>query len=256
MNRGRAGGASVVRSGTDGIEADSDTVAQVARLSAAADSIGIAIDAATAETLLGYLGLLGRWNRVFNLTALRDPESIWGRHLLDCLAIMPALRRHAAGKALRVLDAGSGGGLPGVVIAAMQPDWQVVCVDAAAKKASFIRQVGLQFGMSNLQAVHARVESLPETIAPVDLVVSRAFASLRDFVTLTRRALEPGGVWAAMKARPDAGELSELPADVDVFHVEQVHVPGVDVVRSLVWVRQGAPSEQRYSAHGEDPLHR
>lgn len=236
--------------------AEAEGVGPKARLAAAADALGIEVGPATTDKLFGFLELLGRWNRVFNLTSLREPEAMWVGHLLDCLAIVPALRRHAAGHVLHVLDAGSGGGLPGVVLAIMQPSWRVVCVDASAKKASFLRQVGLHVEVANLRAVHSRVEALPDGIGPFDLVVSRAFASVRDFTQMTEHALAPGGTWVAMKARPDAAELSELSPDVELFHVEQVRVPGVEVDRCLVWMRRCAPDKRRYLAHGEDLLHR
>lgn len=214
-----------------------------AELSTAATALGLALAPAAQEHLLAYLGLLRRWNKVYNLTALRDPAQMLSHHLVDCLAVLPALRRHAAGRPLRILDVGSGGGLPGVVLAALQPDWSVSCVDTVAKKSSFIRQVAAELGLPNLRALHARVEALtPESAGgPFDVIVSRAFASLPDFTAWTRHLLATDGVWLAMKGKPPADEQAALPGDqVDVFHVEPLQVPGLDAQRCLVWLRPHA----------------
>lgn len=207
-------------------------------LAAASRTLALDLDPHAIERLCGYTALLSRWNAVYNLTALRDPAQMLSHHLLDCLAVLPPLRRHAAGRPLQVLDVGSGGGLPGVVLAIAQPAWRVVCVDTVAKKAGFIRQVAAELGLSNLSSVHARVEALP--LPPeggFDLITSRAFASLPDFCRLTRRLLTPDGVWAAMKGVAPHDEQAALPSDIDVFHVEQVQVPALDAHRCLVWMR-------------------
>jgi 16S rRNA (guanine527-N7)-methyltransferase len=156
-------------------------------------------------------------------------------HLMDSVSLLAPLQRQRAGQqATRLLDVGSGGGLPGVVLAIAWPDLQVVCVDAIAKKVGFIREIAAQLKLTNLRAAHARVESLQEQ--PFDVITSRAFASLPEFVTLTRRLLAQGGVWVAMKGkRPDA-EIAALPADVEVFHVEPLTVPGLGAERCLVWI--------------------
>lgn len=226
------------------------------RIGAAALALGIDLDAAAVERLLSFLTAMRRWSRVYNLTALHDADAMSVGHLFDCMAVVPALQRHAAGRTLRVLDAGSGGGLPGVVLAVLLPAWQVVCVDAVAKKAAFVRQVGLDLGLENLQSLHSRVQSLPGAVGGFDLIISRAFASLFDFTQWTSRALDPGGVWVAMKARLAAAELARLPEGVEVFHVEQLAVPDLAAQRCLVWMRQSSADEQRYSIHGEDLLHR
>ena len=157
------------------------------------------------------------------------------QHLLDSLSIVAPLARHAGGRPLRLLDVGSGGGLPAVVLAIARPDWQVTSVDAVAKKAGFIRQAGLELSLANLSSVHSRVEDLAPQSA--DVIVSRAFASLADFATLTRQHLAPGGVWVAMKGRRPEDELAVLDADVDVFHVEPLTVPGLNADRHLIWMR-------------------
>jgi 16S rRNA (guanine527-N7)-methyltransferase len=199
-----------------------------------AAAVGVQLDAATGDRLLRYLALLQRWNATYNLTALRDPEQMRVQHLNDCLAVLEPLRRElpAAG---RLLDVGSGGGLPGVVIAVARPDIAVTCVDTVGKKAAFIRQAAAELGLPNLRAEHARVESLK--LAPFDVVVSRAFASLADFTRLTRSLLAAHGVWMAMKGKRPDDEIATLPADVDVFHVEQLVVPELSADRCLVWMR-------------------
>jgi 16S rRNA (guanine527-N7)-methyltransferase len=201
-----------------------------------------ATDAAIAR-LLDFLDLLAKWNRHYNLTSVRDPQQMLHQHLLDCLAVLPALDRHLQGREARLLDVGSGAGLPGVVLAAMRPQWKICCVDAVAKKATFVRQVAAELGLKNLLAMHARAECLQ--LEPFDLVISRAFASLSDFTRLTRRHVAPGGCWLSMKGRNPVEELAELPEAIEVFHVEQLCVPGLQAQRCLIWMRpalMGKPS--------------
>jgi 16S rRNA (guanine527-N7)-methyltransferase len=185
-----------------------------------------------------YLDLLARWNRVYNLTALRDPARMRSHHLADSLSIVPPLERHAQGRPLTILDVGSGGGLPGVVLAIAHPDWTVTCVDAVAKKAGFVQQVALELGLPNLRAAHSRVEQMAPAGAAV--IVSRAFASLPDFCAWTRKHLAPGGVWLAMKGKMPTDEIAALPAEVAVFHVEPLDVPGLDAERCAIWLRPAA----------------
>jgi len=195
--------------------------------------LGLSPEPAQTAALAKYLALLQRWNATHNLTAIREPAAMLTQHLADCLAVIPPLHRHMAQG--RLLDVGSGGGLPGVVIAVMLPAVEVVCVDAVGKKAAFIRQAAGVLGLRNLRAVHARVEDLRE--APFEVITSRAFASLADFVALTRRHLGADGVWLAMKGREPADEIAALPADTEVFHVEPLRVPGLDAQRCLIWMR-------------------
>ncbi|NRF69369.1 16S rRNA (guanine(527)-N(7))-methyltransferase RsmG [Aquincola sp. S2] len=205
-------------------------------LAGAAEQLGVPLDAAALDRLLSYLALMQRWNRVYNLTALREPSEMLSHHLLDCLAVLPALARHAKGRPLRILDVGSGGGLPGVVLAVAQPDWSVTCIDAVAKKSGFVRQVAGELALPNLRSVHGRVEALPAE-GRFDVIVSRAFASLADFTELSRTQLAPGGVWLAMKGRAPDEEAAALPGNVSVFHVEPLRVPGLHEQRCLVWLR-------------------
>ena len=207
-------------------------------LTEVASQLGLTLPAGTEDRLLRYLSLLARWNATYNLTAVRDPAEMLTQHLADCLAAIGPLRRVLAPlTAPRVLDVGSGGGLPGAVIAIVCPEWQVVCVDTVGKKAAFIRQLALELQLPNLLAEHARVEKLAPP-GRFDLVTSRAFAALADFTRLTRYHLADGGVWMAMKGKFPAEEVASMPGDVDVFHVEQIEVPGLAAERCLVWMRR------------------
>ena len=212
-----------------------DARRDAAGLIAAAHEMGAVLAPDAAEALIAYRDLLLRWNRVYNLTAVRDPAEMWTHHLVDSLSAVAPLMRFAEGRRLRVLDVGSGGGLPGAVLAIARPDWAVVCVDAVAKKTRFVTQAALELRIDNLTALHGRIEEL--TGQGAEVIVSRAFASLADFTRLTRRHLAADGVWCAMKGkRPDA-EVADLPPDLAVFHVEPLHVPELDADRHLIWVR-------------------
>lgn len=198
-------------------------------------ALALKLDAAQQGELLDYLALLAKWNKVYNLTAVREPEAMLRLHLLDSLAALPPLLRHTGGQPTRLLDVGSGGGLPGAAFAIAAPQLSVVCVDTVEKKARFIGQVAAELGLKNLRGEHARVEEMQ--LPPFPVITSRAFASLADFVQLTRSLLAPGGVWMALKGQHPAEEIAALPADIDVFHVEQLQVPGLDAQRCIVWMR-------------------
>jgi 16S rRNA (guanine527-N7)-methyltransferase len=200
--------------------------------------VGLVADRRQQDQMLDYLGLLQAWNLRINLTAIRDPRQMVVHHLLDSLAALAAIERQGPMAARRVLDVGSGAGLPGLVWAVMQPDWTVRCVDAVAKKAGFIRQAAAELGLRNLDAKHGRIEALPPM--PSDLIVSRAFATLADFVALSRRHLAPGGFWLALKGRVPDDEMAALPGAIEVFHVEPLAVPGLEAQRCLVWMRPTA----------------
>lgn len=191
--------------------------------------------------LLAYHALIQKWNKVYNLTAIRDPAEMLTHHLLDSLAIVAPLNRHithqsaGAASSVNMLDVGAGAGLPGVVVAICCPHVSVTCVDAVAKKMAFVQQVATELKLPNLKALHARVETLTDKY---DVITSRAFATLLDFVTGSRAALKPEtGVWLAMKAKDTSAEVAELPPTVAVFHVEQLSVPGLDAERCIVWMR-------------------
>jgi 16S rRNA (guanine527-N7)-methyltransferase len=182
-----------------------------------------------------FLGLLAKWNDAYNLTALRDPRQMRIQHLADCLAVVEPLARHLAGRRARVLDVGSGGGLPGVVLAIARPDWDVTCVDAVGKKAAFVRQVAAELALPNLHAEHARVEAMKAE--RFDVITARAFACLADLLRLTRPLLASGGVWMAMKGKRPDDEILALPPEAEAFLVEPLAVPGLDADRCLVWMR-------------------
>ncbi len=203
------------------------------------EQIGLSLNEQQIAQLMSFLELLQKWNKVYNLTAVRDPQEMLTHHLLDSLAAVPALQRHLATLTpeqggLKLLDVGSGGGLPGVVFAICCPDLDVSCVDTVAKKAAFINQAAASLRLPNLHGIHARVESLRDQY---DVVSCRAFASLVDFTHWSREALAGHAIWFAMKGKHPEEEMAALGADVKVFHVEQLSVPGLDADRCIVWMR-------------------
>jgi 16S rRNA (guanine527-N7)-methyltransferase len=200
-------------------------------------ALGLALADEQVERLLDYLDLIQKWNKVYNLTAVRDPAEMLTHHLLDSLAVIGPLRRQSGGKPVRLLDVGAGAGLPGVVIAICCPEIDVSCVDTVAKKAAFVQQAAVTLGLPNLRGIHARVESLA---GPFDFITSRAFSSLPDFVSWSAGALAEQGVWLAMKGKLPTAEVAALPATVAVFHVEQLQVPGLQAERCLIWLRRTA----------------
>ena len=220
-----------------------------AQLVAGASALALELTDAQVDLLMDFMGLLQKWNKVYNLTAVRDPQEMLTHHLLDSLAAVAPLQRQVESLAkpapegtvvapaapLRLLDVGSGGGLPGVVFAICCPGVDVSCVDTVGKKAAFIQQVAVTLKLRNLHGVHARVESLTTAF---DIISCRAFAALPDFVAWSRGALAaPQGVWLAMKGKHPSEEITALPADVRVFHVEQLTVPGLSAERCIVWMR-------------------
>jgi 16S rRNA (guanine527-N7)-methyltransferase len=208
--------------------------ASIDTLREGAAALGTTLSQAQAEQLLAYGSLMLKWNKVYNLTALRDPASVLTHHLLDSVAAVAPLHREWAGEG-RLLDVGSGGGLPGVVIAILRPNVEVTCLDAVAKKAAFVQQVAAELEIRNLRGLHARVESLSGSY---ELISSRAFASLPDFFNGSMHLLAPEGLWLAMKGKVPTEELAELPPKIDVFHVEQLTVPGLEGERCIVWARK------------------
>ncbi|NBY72709.1 MAG: 16S rRNA (guanine(527)-N(7))-methyltransferase RsmG [Betaproteobacteria bacterium] len=207
--------------------------------------LGLSLTDSQIGQLLDYLDLISKWAKVYNLTAVLDPQEMLTHHFLDSLAVVRPLQTQldhmrasaavAAETPVRLLDVGSGAGLPGAVIAICCPQISVHCVDTAAKKAAFIQQVAVSLKLPGLRGIHARVENLKETY---QVVSSRAFASLVDFVTWSGRSLAGQGVWMAMKGRHPADEIAALPASVEVFHVEPLAVPGLQAQRCIVWLRR------------------
>ena len=213
------------------------------RLKKAADVLGLTLSEQQHETLLAYLSQLQRWNRTYNLTAIREPSLMLVQHVFDSMAIVMQLRlavsRHIAeGKNISVLDVGSGAGLPGTVIAILEPEWDVSCVDAVEKKTAFIRQMSGVLKLSNLQALHNRIEMLPEMNATI--VTSRAFASLADFAELAGKHVAPDGWMAAMKGRIPDDEITELQEKTAwrVNRIDPIVVPELDAQRCLMWLKQ------------------
>ncbi|HRH17385.1 MAG TPA: 16S rRNA (guanine(527)-N(7))-methyltransferase RsmG [Aquabacterium sp.] len=222
----------------------------LARIPAVLGSTGLIASDAQQLQLARYMALLQRWNGTYNLTALRAPEEMLSHHLADCLVVVAPLRQHLGLMTVkqggdltpevlpatrqRVLDVGSGGGLPGVVLAILCPSVQVTCVDTVGKKAAFIRQVGAELALPNLRAEHARVEQLK---GQYEVITSRAFASLVDFTDWTAHLLAPGAWWMAMKGRSPDDEMTALQARVRVDRIDPLVVPGLDAERCLVWMQ-------------------
>ncbi len=194
-------------------------------------ALGLDLPDAAQHQLLAFRDLLLKWNRTYNLTALRDPEQAISHHLLDSLAILP----HVGPGAL--LDVGSGGGLPGIPLAIARPELAVSMVDTVQKKATFLQQAAIELGLKNVSAHHARVEEMRGQYAQIS---SRAFAEIGLFISLTRHLLAPGGRWLAMKGvRPDQ-ELQALPADITVEAIIPLTVPGLDAERHLIILKAGS----------------
>lgn len=197
------------------------------QLAAGIAALGLALPDGAEAKLLAYLALLDKWNRVYNLTAVRDAERMVSHHLLDSLAAVPYFQVET------VLDVGSGGGLPGVPLAIARPQLRVTLIDSIAKKTAFLLQVKAELGLANLTVVTSRVEDFrPET--RFDVITSRAFSDLREFVTLTRHLLKPGGKWLAMKGLYPHEEIASLPADAKVSADHTLVVPGLDATRHLI----------------------
>lgn len=211
---------------------------------------GLGLSASLIPPLQAYLGEMARWNRAYNLTAIRDPDEMVTRHVLDSLAILPAIGPYVPAGA-RLLDVGSGAGLPGIPLAIARPSWRVAVLDSNGKKARFMRHAVRTLRLANVEVIEARAESLSlparaeegnasgrEGPLPYDAIVSRAFASLADFVTATSNALASSGRWLAMKGKLDPAELAALPPDVVVEATLPVTVPGLREDRHVVVMRR------------------
>lgn len=208
----------------------------------AVKTLGLSLSSAQIDTLLAYLQQLQRWNKTYNLTALRDPEQMLIHHLFDSLAVVPSIQKIAKIKEidnLNIVDVGSGGGLPGVVLATVSSTWNVNCVDAVAKKMAFVRQMSAVLALPNLYAHHLRIEQAENLQA--DLIISRAFASLVDFVNLSEKHLKENGQIIAMKAKYPIEEIKLLTAETDwqVTHIQKLEVPELNAERCLVYLKKG-----------------
>lgn len=201
-----------------------------------ATAMDLALSAAQIDKLMAYQALLAKWNKVYNLTALRDPAQMVTHHLLDSLSAVSAF----AG-AQRVLDVGAGGGLPGIVLAIWaaeaQPQMQITLVDTVSKKTAFLNQVKAQLHLGNVTVLHARVEQLPVE-QQYDVITSRAFAELKDFVTWSNHLLQQGGKYIALKGVLPQEEIDRLPAGWKVQQVQPLQVPGLDAERHLIFMER------------------
>ncbi|MBT9567551.1 MAG: 16S rRNA (guanine(527)-N(7))-methyltransferase RsmG, partial [Thiobacillus sp.] len=194
------------------------------QLTAGIAALGLTLPDGAEAKLLAYLALLDKWNRVYNLTAVRAAERMVSHHLLDSLAAVSFFQ------GTTVLDVGSGGGLPGIPLAIARPELRVTLIDSIAKKTAFLLQAKAELGLSNLNVVTSRVEDFrPE--AGFDVITSRAFSDLKEFVTLTRHLLKPGGHWLAMKGLYPHEEIAQLPVDAKVSADHALVVPGLEASR-------------------------
>lgn len=198
-----------------------------AKLEEGLSALGLILPEGSETKLLAYLALLDKWNRVYNLTAVREPERMVSHHLLDSLAVLPFFECGS------VLDVGSGGGLPGIPLAIVRPELPVTLIDSVAKKTAFLLQAKAELGLNNLNVISGRVEDFRPD-AGFDVVVSRAFSDLREFVTLTRHLLRPGGRWFAMKGLIPYEEIALLPDWAKVSANHALVVPGLEASRHLI----------------------
>ena len=202
-------------------------------LAAGIAALALALPPGARPKLDAYLALLAKWNKTYNLTAIREPARMVTHHLLDALAVLPHLPQH---ERLRVLDVGAGGGVPGLPLAIARPQWRVVLADANHKKATFLAQAGIELALPNVTAVATRVEDYAPD-APFDVVISRAFADLATFVRLARKHVAPQGALYAMKGVHPDEELAELPGDIEVVATRKLDVPGLEGARHLIVMR-------------------
>lgn len=200
------------------------------QLSRGVAALALTLDAATQQKLLDYVALLHKWNKVYSLTAVREPGRMISLHLLDCLAVLP----HISGP--RVLDVGSGGGMPGIVLAIVRPDWAITLIDSNSKKTSFLQQAAISLGLSNVTVVTGRVEQY-QPAERFDLITSRAFSDLGEFVSLSHHLLATDGCYAALKGVYPQAEVAQIPAGFMVTEVVPLQVPGLDAERHLVTIR-------------------
>jgi 16S rRNA (guanine527-N7)-methyltransferase len=202
-----------------------------ARLAEGLAAMGIALDAAAQAKLVAYLRLIEKWNKVHNLTAVREPGQMVVLHLLDSLSVLP----HVAG-AKTLLDVGSGAGLPGIPLAIARPDLAVTLLDASHKKATFLRQAKAELSLPNVQVACERVEKW-QPAATFDIVVSRAFSELADFVLQAGHLVAPGGTMLAMKGVHPFEEIAKVPSTHRVENVVELTVPTLDAQRHLVLLK-------------------
>lgn len=191
--------------------------------------LGLTLDRDTQQRLLDYIALIEKWNRVYNLTAIREPDKMVSHHLLDSLAVAPHLH------AKRLLDVGSGAGLPGIPLALTNPDTHVTLLDSNHKKAAFLNQAVMELKLKNAEVCSERVETW-QTQNRFDVIISRAFSDMGEFVRITRQLLAPGGIFAAMKGLHPYEEIEKLPSDCKVRQVLPLAIPGLEGARHLVLI--------------------
>lgn len=202
-------------------------------LSTGARQLGVELSEAQQAQLLAYLALLIKWNKAYNLTAVRNPDEMVSRHLLDSLSVMPFIHSE------RWLDVGSGGGMPGIPLAILHPDKQVTVLDSNGKKTRFLTQIKLELKLDNLTVIHKRVEEFQPEL-PFTGIVSRAFSSMENFTNWTRHLGDAQTQWLAMKGLHPADELVALPADFRVDSEQALTVPGCQGQRHLLILRRTA----------------
>ncbi|WP_199885285.1 16S rRNA (guanine(527)-N(7))-methyltransferase RsmG [Pseudomonas bohemica] len=202
-------------------------------LTLGARELGVELTEAQHSQLLGYLSLLIKWNKAYNLTAVRDPDEMVSRHLLDSLSVVPFIEGN------RQLDVGSGGGMPGIPLAILFPDMKVSVLDSNGKKTRFLTQVKLELKLDNLEVIHSRAEAFQPTV-PFTGIISRAFSSLEDFTQWTRHMGDSQTRWLAMKGLHPADELVALPADFHLESAQALAVPGCQGQRHLLILRRTA----------------
>ena len=198
-------------------------------------ALGLTLGRDTQQRLLDYIQLIEKWNRVYNLTAIREPEKMVSHHLLDCLAVAPHLH------ATRLLDVGSGAGLPGIPLALAYPDMQVTLLDSNHKKVAFLNQAVMELKLQNAEVCGERVESW-QTQKKFDVIISRAFSDMGEFVRVTRHLLAPDGMFAAMKGLHPYEEIEKLPPDCKVRQVLPLAIPGLDGARHLALIGLQGPT--------------
>lgn len=221
------------------LQPDAKRALTSAEIIGGARELGLDLTAEQGDRLARYAALLVRWNAVHNLTAIDAPESVLSHHLLDSLTILSPIARIFGEKRISILDIGSGGGLPGIPLAVVRPDCRVALVDKVEKKVAFLVQARLELGLANVECFHARAEDL--SAGPFDLIVSRAFASLDDFVRVSRHLLAPGGWWAAMKGAVPRAEIANLAQghpDVRVVDIVKLDVPRLGAERHLILLQR------------------
>ena len=196
-------------------------------------ALGLTLTTAQQLLLLEYVALLKKWNGTYNLTALRDEQTMISHHILDSLTLLPYIEQ-----ASTLMDVGSGGGMPGIPAAICRPDLQITLLDANTKKTAFLQQAVIELGLANVRVVSGRVEAVQDFQA--DIITSRAFAELADFVNWTEHLLKDGGYWAAMKGVYPQEEIDKLPESVAVEKVEALHVPQLNAERHIVIIRKKA----------------